>query len=354
MTPLKARLLTRARAALIPLNVHLDLTWKCNERCVHCYLDEKSSSELTTVEVYRILDQLAEAGTLFLIVSGGESMLRRDIFDILSYARSKSFDLTLKTNGTLVKDSEARRLAELRMRRVAISLYSHRPEIHDSITRLPGSFARTIESIRLLRSYGVRVDLSAPLMRDNAEDGAGVKALANDLGAALKFAPNIRPKMGGDAAPLLVRLSSEALRRVYNDPLLFEEKEFASAPPDENWRDAVPCGAGHNACYISPEGNLLPCASFPIVCGNLRVTDFQEIWRSSPKLREIRQIRNRDLHVCGTCTTASSCSRCPGLALVDGDMRGPSRLDCERTYARTRIPTPLIPATGIKPASPTS
>jgi len=87
----------------IPLGVQLDVTYRCNERCVHCYLDHQDHGELTTAEVFRALDQLAEAGTLFLIFSGGELLLRRDLFDILAYARRRGFDVKLKTNGIMLR-----------------------------------------------------------------------------------------------------------------------------------------------------------------------------------------------------------------------------------------------------------
>src|SRR6202795_4439016 len=94
----------------IPLSVQLDLTYRCNERCVHCYLDHEDHGEMTTSEIRDLLDQLAEAGVFFLTLSGGEILMRKDFFEILEYARSKMFCVKLKTNGVLIGEKEARRI----------------------------------------------------------------------------------------------------------------------------------------------------------------------------------------------------------------------------------------------------
>jgi len=114
-------------------------------------------------------------------------------------------------------------------------------------------------------------------------------------------------------------------------------------PPDEAVLNEYPCSAGHTACYISPRGDLYPCVQFPPPCGNLRRESFAEIWRGSPALAQVRAIRSRDLPLCRQCANLSRCSRCPGLACLEGDLLGPSTLDCEKAHARTSIP-PLLAA----------
>ena len=123
----------------IPLSVQLDLTYRCNERCVHCYLDHHDHGEMSLAEIKHLLDEMAEAGVLFLTLSGGEIFLRKDFFEILEYARALTFAVRLKTNAILVREREAERLRELGVENIQISIYSHRPEIHDAITLVPGS-----------------------------------------------------------------------------------------------------------------------------------------------------------------------------------------------------------------------
>ncbi|MGC1373928.1 MAG: radical SAM protein, partial [Candidatus Sulfotelmatobacter sp.] len=151
----------------LPLSVHFDLTYRCNERCVHCYLDHDDHGEMTTAEITGVLTQLADAGVFFLSLSGGEVLLRRDFFEIVEHARKLLFNVKVKTNATMIHEKEAARLRELGVEQIQISVYSHRPEVHDAITKLPGSLDRTIRAIRFLKSQGLKVSISNVLMGGN-------------------------------------------------------------------------------------------------------------------------------------------------------------------------------------------
>lgn len=337
----------RALGLGVPINVQFDLTYRCNERCIHCYLDHDDHGELTTAEVKDVLDQLAAAGTFFLILSGGELLLRRDFFEILEYARGLQFDVKLKTNGILIREREADRIRELGVRQVQISIYSHRPEVHDAITKVKGSLERSLAAIRFLQSRGLRVLIANVLMRQNMHDYAGVQRLARELGVEYTLDPTITPKMDGDTSLLRLRIPGRHLRQVFHEPSLVGKVEEFCAPPapaTEEILDSLPCGAGHTACYISPYGEVYPCVQFPLPCGSLRRQRFAEIWQGSKELSEVRSIRLRDLPTCSGCLHASGCTRCPGLAYMEGNMRGPSSADCEKSFARTGLPSAAMTA----------
>lgn len=326
----------------IPLSVHLDLTYRCNERCVHCYLDHDDHGEMTTEEILGVLDQLADAGVFFLSLSGGEVLLRRDFFPIVEHARKLLFNVKVKTNATMVHEKEAARLRELGVEQVQISVYSHRAEVHDAITKLPGSLDRTIRAIRFLKSQGLKVSISNVLMAGNFADQQGVIALAKELGVAYTLDPTITPKMDGDTSILSLRIASSELRQVlHNQDLVGDVAEFCAPPPapGEDVMNGFPCSAGHTACYISPYGDVFPCVQFPLPSGNVRRQKFIDIWRHSPELKEVRSIRARDLPTCSTCSHVGTCTRCPGLAYMEGSMRGPSTADCEKSFQRTGIPS---------------
>ncbi len=140
----------------VPMSVHFDVTYRCNERCVHCYLDHDDHGEMTTAEIKRVLDELADAGTFFLTFSGGEVLMRRDFFELLEYARRLMFNVRIKTNAVMIREAEARRMVELGVDQVQVSIYSHRPEVHDAITKLPGSLRRSVEAIRFLTATGAQ------------------------------------------------------------------------------------------------------------------------------------------------------------------------------------------------------
>jgi AdoMet-dependent heme synthase len=332
----------KALALGVPLSVHLDITYRCNERCVHCYLDHDDHGEMTTAEIESVLAQLADAGVFFLTFSGGEVLLRRDFYHLVEFARRLLFNVKIKTNGVMIGDPEAKRLRELGVEQVQISVYSHRAEVHDSITKLPGSWRRTVEAIRRLKANGLKVTIANVLMTANSFDSAGVQTLANELGAFYSLDPTITPKMDGDTSILGLRIPGAELHRVFRDDRFVPDvAEFCAPPPPpgEDVMEGFPCSAGHTSCYISPYGDVFPCVQFPLPSGNVRRQKFLDIWQNSSQLAEVRSIRAKDLSTCSSCSHVGTCTRCPGLAYMEGNMRGPSSADCEKSFQRTGIPS---------------
>ena len=171
-------------------------------------------------------------------------------------------------------------------------------------------------------------------------DHAGVQALARELDVEFTIDPTITPKMDGDRSILTLGIPRSKLKEVFRNPDLVGNVEEMCAPPiavDDEVLDGTPCSAGHTACYISPYGDVYPCVQFPLPSGNVRKQKFLDIWRFSSELEEVRSIRARDLPTCSHCGHVGSCTRCPGLAYMEGNMRGPSTLDCEKSFARTGI-----------------
>ena len=333
----------KALALNIPLSVQLDLTYRCNERCVHCYLDHNDHGEMTTAEIKQLLDELADAGVFVLSLSGGEIFLRKDFFEILEYARlQKHFCVKLKTNAIMIREQEAARLREIGIESIQISIYSHRAEVHDGITLVPGSLRRSIDAARFLKSQGLRVIFANVLMVQNVQDYQGVRALADELGVECTLDPTITPMMDGDRSVLNLGIGPDTLQQVFRDQALVGDvDEFCTIPAAEDGNSlfALPCSASHTACYVSPYGDVFPCVQFPLPTGNVRTQKFLEIWRHSEKMNEVRSIRLKDLTTCTSCTHVGSCTRCPGLAYMEGNMRGPSSQDCEKSFARTGIPS---------------
>ena len=326
----------------IPLSVHLDVTYRCNERCVHCYLDHDDKGELSYDEIHGLLRQMADAGVFFLTLSGGEPMLRKDIFDIIRRARELTFNVKLKTNAILIREREAALIRDLGVESVQISVYSHRPEVHDAVTKIPGSLNRTIAAIRFMRSQGLKVTVANVLMAQNRRDYPGVQALAAELGASFTIDPTITPHINGDRSLLKLNIGRDDLREVMHDESIVGNVGEFCAPPtkaNDDVLDQVPCSAGHSACYVSPYGDVYPCVQFPLPSGNIRRQKFIDIWKDSPQLQEVRSIRLASLPVCSTCSHVGGCSRCPGLAYMEGNMRGPSTADCEKSFARTGVPS---------------
>ena len=343
MSGLLEEMTMKAQALNVPLSVQLDLTYRCNERCVHCYLDHDDHGEMTTQEIKHLLDEMADAGVFILTLSGGEIFLRKDFFELLTYARhERQFCVKLKTNAILIREREAAMIRELGVESVQISIYSHRPEVHDAITLVPGSLKRSLAAIRFLQSQGLRVIMANVLMAESAQDYKGVRALAEEMGVECTIDPTITPMMDGDRSILSLGLDREKLRQVFRDPdLVGDVDEFCAIPAQsgESHLEATPCSAGHTTCYVSPYGDVFPCVQFPLPTGNVRRQRFLDIWRDSAQMKDVRAIRLKDLTTCPSCTHVANCTRCPGLAFMEGNMRGPSSQDCEKSFARTGVPS---------------
>jgi AdoMet-dependent heme synthase len=342
MSALMQEMSAKALKLNIPLSVQLDLTYRCNERCVHCYLDHDDHGEMTTAEIKHLLDEMAEAGVFILTLSGGEIFLRKDFFDLLEHARRLMFCVKLKTNAVLIREREAARLRDLGVDSIQISIYSHRAEVHDAITLIPGSLKRSVDAIRFLKSQGLKVTIANVLMTQNMQDYPGVRALAAELGVECTLDPTVTPMMDGDRGVLNLGADQNTLRQVFRDTsLVGDVEEFCAIPaePSEGELDSTPCSAGHTACYVSPYGEVFPCVQFPLPTGNVRQQRFVDIWRHSEQMNDVRSIRMKDLTTCPSCTHVSNCTRCPGLAYLEGNMRGPSSQDCGKSFARTGVPS---------------
>ncbi len=353
MSSLTATFVASSIERRVPLSVQIDLTMRCNEVCVHCYRVVEDREELTGDEIKSLLDDLASLGTLYLTFSGGEVFLRRDLFEIIEYAKRGRFDVRLKSNALLVTEARARRLRALGVRQVDVSIYAADPTVHDAVTKVPGSLQRTIAGITHLAATGLRVKINCPIMRANVAVYGDIKRLADRLGVACGFDPMITAKNDGDTAPLALRIKPLDYQRVARDPLVNGAAALPPSPPGVRADlDEAPCGASHSACYVSSYGDVMPCVAMPIACGNLREQRFRDIWYASPQMMRVRAVRVRDLTTCHACTASAFCTRCPGQAMVeDGDLLAPSTAACEQALAGAQaVGSPEIPASMLRPA----
>jgi radical SAM protein with 4Fe4S-binding SPASM domain len=324
------RLLTK----VLPFQVTLEVTMKCNLRCIHCYNYPQPDQTLLRVdEIRRILTELAGAGCLYLTLTGGEIFCRPDIFDILEEAKKRKFALTLLTNGSMINREVADRLKEIQPWLTEISLYSTRPEIHDGITGVPGSFEKTRKAIDLLLERQMRLRLKTVIMRQNFHEYKDIMRHHQALGVAFVLDPMITPKMDGSAGPLQHRISEDQLATLLTDDEIGPEMiQFGTRRYDESIQlrqTTTMCTAGILMCHIDPYGNVVPCVQFYQVAGNLREKSFSEIWNHSPRLQKLRETVMKDIRECKDCELLGYCYRCPGLAMMeDGDAFGPSKNAC--------------------------
>ncbi|MGH2536907.1 MAG: radical SAM/SPASM domain-containing protein [Candidatus Promineifilaceae bacterium] len=305
------------------LGVHWEITYRCNERCTHCYLDvlppgAKVPGELSTEEAKGVIDQLAELGALTISFSGGEVFLRRDIFEIAQHARSRGFAVRFFTNGILIKPEVADKIAAVRPVVVELSVYGVDAETHDGITQVPGSFELTMRAVRLLLERSVRCIIKTPVMRENIHQIPALKQLAADLGITFQYDLTIVPKHTGDPSPLKHRPTDDQLLDFLRERVTPESWQLY--PHDDNFRF---CSIGMNSLDIGPYGEIYTCVGARITAGNVRQAPLQEIWRESPVWQETTDLNLANLPVCNTCELRQFCVRCHGTAAFeDGDLLG--------------------------------
>jgi radical SAM protein with 4Fe4S-binding SPASM domain len=321
-------LLARATRDHVPLEVCLELTHRCTFRCRHCYIADFTAPDLLpTSRILSLLDELAEAGTLYLTLSGGEALTRRDWAVVARRARELGFYLIVLTNGYLVDEEAAEALAALSAK-VEVSVYSLDDAVMDGITGRPGSARRARNAVSLLRGRGVEVEVKTPLMTLNGDAIPALAAWAEAAGATFRAFPVIVARRDGDPRPLTLRVQGEELREFLAGPH-FECGESSVA--GEAQMEASLCAAGVRFCTITPAGDVLGCSILPGSAGNLRERSFREIWDRSPWLARLRALRAGDVAGCRGCAHQSTCSRCPAQALVEtGDLLGPLPVACER------------------------
>jgi radical SAM protein with 4Fe4S-binding SPASM domain len=334
--PFLSRLFVEAGKRTIPLEVALELTHHCNFRCQHCYIPDFSAPDLLSTErILSLLDELSEMGTLYLTLTGGEMLLRKDWYEIASRARALGFSLRLFTNGSTVDETKADLIQTL-CATVEISLYSMDREIFERITTKPGSFATTIRGIELLRERNVEVLLKIPMMAHNTAGFERVFEYAARIGATARADARIVAKKNGDLVTLSLRADPEALLPLYRSgysPCSIPD-EFGDDPRGEG----PLCAAGNRYANIASSGEVRACNILPGTAGNLRHQTFREIWEGSPWLQNLRSIRRRHLETCDTCEKFSYCGRCYAMALVeDGNLLGPSSSACAHAELVERV-----------------
>lgn len=335
------RLIAAARSRRQLIHVHWELTHRCSERCTHCYLVVLPSGrmppgELRTDECLAIVDQMAELGVLSVTFSGGEFLTRRDWFAIARHARERRLALRLFTNGLAVTERVARQIAALHPLRVEVSLYGPDAELHEAVTRVRGSFARTCRGLKLLHALGVHTVVKTPLLRANIRRCAELAALAETLGAAFQVDPILTPRLDGGQAALAQRVAAEDLQRLMERTLDTAQWPLPAAEAGAS-PAAAPCGIGSSSLLIDPYGNVFPCVEVRQCMGNLRREPLRAIWENAAAWESVQRELAQTPAQCTSCPVLGYCIRCPGMARNEhGKLGVASSAHCAAAWARCR------------------
>ncbi len=313
----------QAYARTIPLNVTFELTLRCNIRCRHCYNFDRDTRgpachgaeslapELSLDEIFRVMGELREAGTLFLSLTGGEVLRAPHHFPVMDRAQELGFAVQLLSNGTLLRPGVAARLASYRnLLGVSVSLYGATPEVHDAITQVRGSWRRTLDGVDRLRARKLAVRLKLIVMRSNAHEVGAMRALAAARGLPTLIDLNVTARHDGTDGSLAMRVTADQVEALYAGALA----DLAPNGKRSIEEAAFPCNCARGNCAVTARGDVQPCIAVPWAAGNVRQQPFGEIWRDSPVFQQIRGLKLADYPGCGPCPDKAFCSRDRGAA----------------------------------------
>ena len=260
-----------------PVSCQWEITCRCNLRCVMCYTDcfnrpEFVRQELTTQEILRIMDELAEAGTIELCLTGGEPMARTDFFDIYEHAVRSGFLVTVFTNGTLITETYADRFATLPPHRIEISLHGATKETFERITQGRGSHDRCLNAVKLLLARNIPLVLKTTAMTLNQDEVLAIKRYVNSLGpVGYKLGEEMRPELDGGCGPFHYALTKQELTVLnrQDDELWAESCKQQSEGPG-------PCRSGMQRFHIDAYGRLQLCSGNRRHSYDLRAGSFRE------------------------------------------------------------------------------
>ncbi|MBI5796817.1 MAG: radical SAM protein, partial [Planctomycetes bacterium] len=286
-----------------PYAISWNTTYRCNLRCSHCYLDtnaltNQSVSELSTQEGYKLIDQMAELNpNLLLILTGGEPLLRKDIYDLSSYASQKGMMVVLGTNGNMIDDDIAKKLKESGVTGIGISLDSIVPGRHDTFRGIPGAWDDTLNGIEACRRQGIEFQIQTTVTKENFNEIPNIIEFSYNLGAKVfNLFFLVCTGKGQDLTDITPQQYDQALHRLYDIQKIYHGKMMVGAKCAPHYRRIVyehdtssplirayagGCPAGTHYCRITPEGNITPCPYMPNVSGNVRERSFVEIWKDT-------------------------------------------------------------------------
>lgn len=321
----------------IPVYGSLELTHRCCFSCIHCFLGPEKGTqdiidqEMTTEEIFKIIDDIVEAGCLKFLITGGEPLIRPDFKEIYIYAKKKGLILTLFTNGMLIDEEMADFLKEWPPDTIEISLYGACEETYCKVTGVHGAYDKVINALRLLKARNLHVNLKTVLMTVTAGEYSQFMALTKSLGYKFRPDAGLFPRLNGDQTPLKYRLPAKEAA----------EKELTDEVRAEEWAKQIKnnighnfhsngylytCGAGVTEFHVDPYGKIMPCMLVRQIKFDLKKEKFSVCM---DKMRKKIQSKKISLDFkCATCDNQASCGYCPGRFLLEMG----NELDCSTYY----------------------
>ncbi|HUT53622.1 MAG TPA: radical SAM protein [bacterium] len=333
--------------AFLPRVLAWELTRRCNLNCIHCRAVasmEAPEGELTLDEYKALIDNVASFAKPILILTGGEPLLRPDLFDIAAYGTGAGLTVAVSTNGTMVTTDVARRLLAAGVKTCSISIDGPTPEVHDDFRRQPGAFEASLKGMAMLQEAGINVQVNTSLTQRNMHDLDNIFRLVKRMKAHAWHVFMLVPTGRGEDPGSRDLITSADYERILNyiyEKNRDEQMEIKPTCAPQYYRilrqrakaDGIPvdalhfglnartrgCLAGMGFGFVSYKGDVFPCGYYPVAAGNVREQSFREIWERSPLFGKLRDFKNYK-DPCGSCGYIRVCGGCRARAYaVTGD-----------------------------------
>lgn len=308
-----------------------ELTRSCNLACRHCRASSKHgpyANELTTNECFKLIDEVVSFSNPVVILTGGEPLLRKDIFEIAGYGTKKGLRMVMATNGTLLTDEFVAKINQSGIKRISVSLDGPDAASHDNLRQVPGAFQRACEGIARAKKAGLEFQINSTITKRNIKLIPQIMELAKGLGAKAHhiflLVPTGRAKemVGEELSAVEYEATLKILAQEKNKSLL--EIKITCAPhlnrilAQEYLEPAASltgrgCMAGVSFCFISHTGDLQPCGYLDIKCGNIRKQGFKKSWLESEVFNNLRDF-SKYKGKCGICEFRMICGGCRARA----------------------------------------
>lgn len=299
------------------LNIHLEITSKCNERCVHCYLpNENKTNSLSADLFYSIIEQCYKMHVFNITISGGEPMLHQNFLEFIKKCHDYNFSLNILSNLTLLNETILQEFKRNKLLSIQTSLYSMDPEIHDSITQKKGSFEKTKNAILTLIKNNIPLQISCPILKQNLSSYKNVVNWGNAhninvnsdyviIGQYNHTNQNLDNRISLNEAKHVVR------QKIVDNPQYLQKLENDAEEKKNQKPEDYICNVCQSSICISENGEVYPCAGWQdYIVGNLSKDTLHDIWQESPKIKYLRNLRRKDFPECIHCTERQYCTMC--------------------------------------------
>ena len=314
-----------------------EFTRSCNLSCAHCRASATSGpypGELSTAECFKVIDEIASFACVgsgpkpIIIMTGGEPLLRKDIFEIAEYGKGKGFTMVMSPNGTLLDEENIQKIISSGIKRISVSLDGPDSKTHDNLRQVPGAFDKAIEGIKKAKANGVEIQINSTISKRNIDLLPKIMELAKSLGVKayhlFLLVPTGRGKLmeNEELSPEQYEEALKFLSRIKKDfPL---ELKVTCAPHFNRILLQSDCGeagqlkgrgcmGGVSFCFISHTGDLQPCGYLELKCGNVRKEGFKKAWFESEVFNNIRDFSKYN-GKCGVCEFKTVCGGCRARA----------------------------------------